>query len=532
MRFLSEPCLRRPRAALAIAALLTLIALVLVARLRPQTALTEMFDGNDPSVAALQRIVDEFPVAEELLVLASLPEGEPADVNRLRAFAERLDQRLADEPAVTAVRYRAGPQFGQFVRQQILPNGLLYLDAAGREEAASRLTAAGMADQLRRTRAALAQPGPAAGALGRALANDPLRLFELLSDRLADAALPGVAAGPGQDDLFLTVDGRGLLLRIDGAEPPGDLYFARRMVAAVQAAVDEVNDDRLDVQLAGAYAVAAYDTGQIQWDSIVGTVTGVGGLALVIGLLYRRPLRLFALAFAPVAVGVLWGFGLYAVFSREITPLAAVIGGALGGIGIDYPVHFLAHYDARRRSAGSAVEAARATLAELGRPTAIAWGTSVIGFAAVALSPVGTLRDFAVIGSLGLLGAGLATDHRFARGAHRPRPRRHRDAGSAAVRNRRAVGPDRPPPAANVGVGDGRGDAGVRRLRRRVRAAGRGRAGLGRAAPDAQPAAGGTGGDPRPHGPGRRDDVRARRGRLAGRSRRPRPRRPAGVDIK
>ena len=402
-------CLNRPRLTLLLAAALTVLAGAMIARLRPQTSLTAMFDASNPSVAALERIVGRFPVAEELLVLASLPDDAPADAGRLRDFAERLAGRLAREPTVAGVRYEAGPEFRDFVAEQVVPNGLLYLDDAGRAEAARRLSAGGMREQLDRTRATLAQPGPAAGALGRALAQDPLRLFELLRDRLDDAALPALGpAGGGDEGLFLTRDGRGVLVRIDGVEPPGDLYFARRMVAAVSDAVDDANDG-LTVRTAGAYAVAAYDTGRIQWDSVVGTVTGVGGLALVVALLFRRPVRLFALAFAPVAVGIAWGFGAYAAFSPEITPLAAVIGGALGGIGIDYPVHFLSHYDARRRDAASAAEAARATVADLGRPTFVAWGTSVIGFAAVAFSPVGTLRDFAVIGSLGLLGVGLAT---------------------------------------------------------------------------------------------------------------------------
>ena len=404
MASLLDLCLRRPRTTLAVAAVLTLLAAASIARLRPQTSLTAMFDAGNPSVAALERIVGRFPVAEELLVLATLPDDAPRDEDRLRAFAGRLEARLAETETVAALRYEAGPQFREFAEREVVPNGLLYLDDAGVAEAERRLTAEGMAEQLARTRTALAQPA-AAGAVGRALADDPLRLFELLRRQLDDAALPGVG---GESDLFLTTDGRGLLVRIDGTRPPGDLYFARRLVADVEAAVDEVNDG-LTVQTAGAYAVAAYDTGRIQWDSVVGTVTSVAGLALVATLLFRRPVRLFALAFTPVAIGIAWGFGAYAAVRPEITPLAAVIGGALGGIGIDYPLHFLAHYDARRRGTAAAADAARATLADLGRPTFVAWFTSVIGFAAVAFSPVGTLRDFAAIGSLGLLGAGLAT---------------------------------------------------------------------------------------------------------------------------
>ena len=392
--------------------MLTLVSVVLIARLRPETSLVKMFDPADPSVTALERVVDRFPVAEELLVFAILPADAPADVGRLSGFAERLKTRLSqgDNPSlVAAVRDRAGPEFRQFVEREVVPNGLLYLDAAGRDEALRRLTPAGMAAQLERTRAALSAPGPAAGALGRTLAKDPLRLFELLQASLKDTNLPGVSADPNGDGLFLSPDGRGLLIRIDGTRPPGNLFFSARLVDAVTSATREANADGLDVRIAGAYAVAAYDTGRIQWDSITGSITSVLGLAAVVFLLYRRPLRLFAFAFTPVAVGIAWGFGVYALFNTHLTPLAAVIGGALGGIGIDYPIHFLAHYEAERRVRETAAEAARATLKRLGRPTFVAWLTSVVGFAAVAFSPVGVLRDFALIGSLGLLGVGVAT---------------------------------------------------------------------------------------------------------------------------
>ncbi len=411
MRRLVDLCLKRPSSTLAVAGVLTLVSLALLFRLRPQTSLVAMFDPNNPSVVALETVVNEFPVAEELLVFASLPEGAPDDRTALTGFADRLRDRLSAEdakPLVANVRDRAGPEFRQFVEEQVVPHGLAYLDAAGRAEALRRLTPEGMAEQLERTKTALSAPSPAAGALGRTLARDPLRLFELLQQRLADSRLPGGSFESG-DDRFLSRDRRGILLRIDGVEPPGDLGFSQRLVSLVEDAIVDVNSDGLIVQTAGAYAVAAYDTGEIQRDSTIGTFTSIGGLALVVGLLYRRPLRLFLFAFTPVAVGILWGFGVYALGSATLTPLAAVVGGALGGIGIDYPIHFLAHYDAERRKAADAVEAARATLARLGRPTFVAWLTSVIGFAAVALSPVGVLRDFALIGSLGLLGAGLAT---------------------------------------------------------------------------------------------------------------------------
>ena len=76
---------RRPVAALVVSALLILLSLVAVRRLRPDASLEKMMSKDDPAVGAAVRVLNEFPAAEELLVLATAPKADCARKSRNEA---------------------------------------------------------------------------------------------------------------------------------------------------------------------------------------------------------------------------------------------------------------------------------------------------------------------------------------------------------------------------------------------------------------------------------------------------------------
>src|SRR5258706_4275537 len=91
---------RHPRAALLISVALALLSVMAVSRVRPDASLESMMSSGDPAVAKLVRVLNEFPVAEELLVLASVP-GGPAgggDSRKLLEFAGRLERDIRKSP--------------------------------------------------------------------------------------------------------------------------------------------------------------------------------------------------------------------------------------------------------------------------------------------------------------------------------------------------------------------------------------------------------------------------------------------------
>lgn len=398
-----------PRIAIAAVLLLAGLAAWSVTRIRPDASLAAMFPRHDPSAEALVRVLDDFPAADQLILLASLPSSAPGpDPDRLMAFGNRLEgeARRSPEMATLAggIYWRADEQSRAFVERVIGPAAMFYLDDAGFKTARQRLTTDAIRQRIAQDKALLASPGPAAQAFSRVMRVDPLGLHDLIAQRLAGQQ-PFRTYHNG--DAFISPDGRSLLVRIPGRRPPSDLDFCRTLVARVRDLARRANHDGLTLGYAGSYAIAAESARAIRRDMIESVIGSVVLLQLLFLLAYRSPFKLFLLAFGPVAAGILLGFGAYAWFSPALTPLTAVLGAILAGMGIDYSIQYLSFYESRR-TAGCDVRSAAGQSAE--RMTAAifaAWFTSIIGFLAIGWSNVKALTDFAVLGTLGLLGAFL-----------------------------------------------------------------------------------------------------------------------------
>ncbi len=395
---------RRPAAVLAAAAAFSLLALVMAFRLHADTGVANLFPRGDSATAALGRWLERFPTGGDVLVLATLPAAAPTDAGPLLAFGDRLSAALAGTPGVDAVVYRLDAPARRFVERVVAPAGVYYLDDADYAEAKRRLTPGGMAAQLRQDEAMLAAPGPAAGALATALLRDPLHLHEFLVHALA-ARRPG---GGDASGAVLSPDGRSLLVRIVSRATLGDMAGNRRLVDAVTAAATRSDISNFKLDISGGPAIAAFDGAAIRRDCVVSICSSVVLLQGLFVVAYRRPARSFLLAFVPVGLGVLWGFGGRAMLGAALAPTAAVVAAVLTGMGIDYPVLYLPHYAAARAVGLSPADAVRRTTAALLAPLSAACATSLFGFAAVALSSVPALRDFAVVGMMGLAGAGVA----------------------------------------------------------------------------------------------------------------------------
>jgi len=410
-RFVSWPA-HHPAAALVISAVAIALCALAVGRMRPSASLESMLSKDDPAVKAVVRVLNEFPAAEDMLVLATAPANQTGrpDPDQLIAFAKRLEQAIRTSPQASAlcdaVSYQAGPEMREYFEKVLVPNGLYYLDRESFEAAKARLTRDQMIEQFRQNEALISAPGPAASAMAKVFLKDPLRLHEFVMDRL----MGGRPFKTYQNsEAFVSADGRSILIRIGGKHPPSDLDASKAMTAVVTRLANDVNADHLEVDVSGAYAITAASATAIRSDMIESVFSSVAFLAILFLVAYRRPTRLFVIGFIPVAVGVLYGFGIYSVIATQLTPLTAVIGGILAGMGIDYSIQHVSSYQTNRVLGLRPVEAAEATMSTLGPALFAAWATSIVGFVAITWSKVQALRDFALLGSLGLTGAFFGT---------------------------------------------------------------------------------------------------------------------------
>lgn len=410
-RSLSLWIVQHPRLILIGAAIITTIALLSAMQLTPNVSLRAMLADDAPSAVALDRIAEHFHSMDELLLVASLPVGT-AEIHEdtapeLLNFANRLQDHINRSPNLRNIV--AGFSYGidesspqrAYWQDVIIPNMLLHLDDAGFEAAIERLSLSSMREQISRNEVMIAAPGPAADLIARQLLRDPLRLREMIS-----------YAGPtflSDNGHFLSADGSSLLIRITATQPSSDLIFSDNFLSAIQVAANQVNEDGLTLEYTGSYAIADASHRAIRRDMIRSVIGSLVLIQLFLLLVYRRLLS-FVLAVAPVAIAIVTAFGVFSLLISHVTPVTAVIGGVLAGLGIDYCVHVLSHYELSRRGGTQPTDAAASAIRHVGPRITAAAATTMIGFLAISFSHVNALREFSLIGVLGLaaaLGASL-----------------------------------------------------------------------------------------------------------------------------
>ena len=394
----------RPRVTLGVTLALCLVCLWKALQIQPATGVQDMLADDQPAAVAFGEVLGRYALIDDLVVLARLPGAEDAaDPQRLIGFARRLEAELADEPRVASLEYRPSSEVERFVEEVVIPHGLYYLDDPQRAALRERLTPAAMAAQFEQNAAMLAAPGPAAGQLAKQLIRDPLRLREFLADRAG-----GLGGGPGLNtregtDALVSEDGRAIVVRLAGTRPASDLEFTADFMPRVRDAAQRANTDGLTLDYTGAYAIAELSAGQTRADMIRSCVGSIALLIVLFLVVYRHPLALMMLKL-PVYAAIIAGFGVYGMISGRLTPVTAVAGAVLAGLGIDYCVHVLSHHEAERHKTPGEPQrrVAPRTVAAVGPAIFAACVTTIIGFGAVGSSSVRSLREFALLGVLGL----------------------------------------------------------------------------------------------------------------------------------
>ena len=431
---LAEWSALRPRRVLGGAAFVLVLSLLSLSQLHVSSSLAVMLGTNSPTAAAMERVTTQYRSGDALLLLVELPAQRTAD-DASRAelvdFATRLEERLhADaevSPLLAWVRFREDPEVLRFAREVMLPSGAYYLSDEGVAELAQRLEPERMRAQFARNEAMISAPGPAASALSGSVLRDPLRLVELVPKELMaggkwateigagpqQSAAPttsadGQAAVPApQGKLVFSEDGRALLVHIGANSVGNDFEAAGRLLDGVVRISTAVNTGGLRVEPAGFAAIAASSSRVIRSDSVVSSLVSIGLLYVLFLIFYRRWSAALLIG-GVAAVGMLAGIGALALVIHQVSPLAAMIAALLAGLGTDYGIHFLSHYDGYRRQGLGSVEASVETARYMAVPIVTNCFTSIFGFISLWPSKIQMLSDFAVMGAAGLLGALVA----------------------------------------------------------------------------------------------------------------------------
>lgn len=419
--------LRRPRVAIAGAAVLVVLAALALTRLQTDTGARTLVGGSSPSAAATERARRLF--GDDAIVIAI-----SGDVSRL-VLTSDLERVLGLEGCLAGKQAAAGgacARLAAFAPAHAVIGPGTFINTAADElttQLQKRIEAARReADQAARAATALGRQNGWDAARVRAAADAARRLVlerasvDLLRTGLRFGVLrpptindqnfvarlvfsPGVRAGtpkarfaylfPARDVSLITVRLRAGLAEADRRAAIADIRAAIAMPAWGLRSGGRYS-------VTGAPVVLSDMTGAVQHQLVRLGLIGLVVMALVLVVVFPVRRRLLPLVVA--VAGAVVAFGALAAAGAPVTIAAVAVAPILLGLIVDYALQL----QSRMRDHSGEPGVAAAALVRSGAPAIMAAAlTTAAGFLALLISPVPMVRGFALLLVAGVL-IGLA----------------------------------------------------------------------------------------------------------------------------
>jgi predicted RND superfamily exporter protein len=386
----------RPKTTLAVALAITFCATPLIARLRLDTDIVDLFPHRSREAQAFARFSRSF-VAER--VLLALIEGD--DPERLTKFTDAYAAALSSLPEVAEVRYRLSAGAGAFMRQHLLQ---LLTD----EEIAvlrQRATPEALKIQASRLRGLLSAPG--GSQLAPLFTTDPLELLPLIGKRLSHGLPVDTQSG-----YFKGADGRAMLLFVRPKAGALDVEADRALISAATAKAKALSAKITDgdyrggptpeVGFSGACAYTLYYRDWLHRDTTLSTALSAIAVLVLFGLFFRA-LRVLLLVAAPLLTGLAWTGALAAALFGQVNAVSLAFGTILLSIGIDLPIQLYNRLREQLTMHASPKDALGATIEDLTAPSITATLAPAAVFFSCALSSYRGLGELGILAGLGLI---------------------------------------------------------------------------------------------------------------------------------
>jgi len=226
-------------------------------------------------------------------------------------------------------------------------------------------------------------------------------------DALLDPLLPEVEVRA--EDAELRV-GDLLLVAAQPTRDYGELNPVEGPLRALRAALASALEAHPGVRagVTGRPAISADEVHRTSRDTGFSALLALLGVAIAFGVFFRdvrRPL----LAIAALLVGIALTAGFATVAVGTLNFLSSVFLIILIGLGIDYGVHLLARYQARRAAGDEPRVAVRGAVLEAGRGNLTAALSSALAFFSMLLTDFRGLSELGLIAGAGILLCCLAT---------------------------------------------------------------------------------------------------------------------------
>ncbi len=155
----------------------------------------------------------------------------------------------------------------------------------------------------------------------------------------------------------------------------------------------------LDARLTGAEVLDRESRASFLDSLFISTLTALVLVVLLLAAIFRQPL-MAGLAFLPLAVTIVWQLGLQTITGIPINPITGVMTAMILGVGVDYSLHIMAHFQESRQNGATSRAAADTALRSVGRPILAASMTTVFAFSVLGFSSLVPLRQFGIVAAI------------------------------------------------------------------------------------------------------------------------------------
>jgi len=405
LRAIGRLCLCHPRKILLLFIGLFAMAFLLTGKLRFDPDFLKLFPAEKGPIKLYMESLKEVGTFDLLFVLVERKEETSIEdfIQSGIKVAEGLKElELSGERAFKRVRYqKIEPEDLEAAKPSLdlfLTHPYLFLDEEDLPALKERWSEAEISKQIRKNRRVLISQ--ASFAMRDFIRSDPLEMRWLFIEKWR-----GGAKGMAFDEsspLFLSRDGKALLILTEPAQPATNLPFSYSLMKALDSFVPGLDQKNITVSFTGAHPIATAESKTLRWDMQTSFITS---LLLVLALflfVYRRWITLLFVGL-PLFGGIQMTMGIASLTLGSLNILTAAFAAILTGLGIDFAVHLYDRYQQERAFGKEIDSAIETTLAETGSVIWTGAFTTIFAFGVLSFSRVKGIVELAFLVSTGLL---------------------------------------------------------------------------------------------------------------------------------
>jgi predicted RND superfamily exporter protein len=402
---LADRIVRSHRLILLIASVLTIVSIILITQLRMDSSLDSLMPSRDSQARQLLADLLDAGPQDVLVVVVSTP--KPGELESAKQIVDGFVEEMASFPSIDHLEAKVTTQQKKFFSEVLLPHAGLFLSEQERFDLLERLSDSSISRQIKENKRLLLMPMQSG--VRDLILKDPLGLRYLwLSRWFAQQSFAGLEL----EDGYLVDKSRShLLVFIRPKESARNIAYTKRLMAAASAAAeDAIGNWRKShpaaavtpkITFAGGYAIAQEDEALTRRDLQSSLLISFLGVNILFFLVFRK-LRFLFLMLLPLAMAVIWTFGLLQLIVGHLNILTGAFAAVLLGLGIDFAIHLLNLYAVASQSQDQS-KALHLALTQSGGAILMGGLTTALAFFALSISSFRGFQELGIITGIGIL---------------------------------------------------------------------------------------------------------------------------------